>query len=233
MILVEEPMHALVIDDERSMAAGLAAGLEIEGFDVDIAYNGVDGLCRARDRSYDIIVLDVMLPGLDGYSVCKALRADQIWTPILMLTARDAERDELTGLDAGADDYLTKPFSYAVLVARMRALLRRGSQPRDAMLELGDLRLDPAAKRIWRGDTEVTLTVRELAVLEFLLRREGGLASKQEILDHVWGLDFEGDSNIVEVYVRHLRNKVDRPFGRETIETHRGAGYRLVDRGGG
>jgi DNA-binding response OmpR family regulator len=224
-------MHALVIDDERSMAAGLAAGLEIEGFDVDVAYNGVDGLNRAREGSYDIIVLDVMLPGMTGYAVCQALRAEQIWTPVLMLTARDAERDELTGLAAGADDYLTKPFSHAVLIARMRALLRRGPpQPREAILQLGSLRLDQAAKRVWRGDIEVRLTVREVAVLEFMLRRAGEVVSKQEILDHVWGLDFEGDSNIVEVYVGHLRNKVDRPFERETIETVRGAGYRLVDR---
>ena len=224
-------MHALVIDDERSMAAGLAAGLEIEGFDVDISHDGLDGLRRARERRYDIILLDVMLPGLDGHSVCKALRAAEIWTPVLMLTARDTEHDEVRGLDVGADDYLTKPFSYTVLIARMRALLRRGSQQqRGAVLELGDLRLDPAAKRIWRGDTEVTLTARELAVLEFLLRRAGEVLSKQQILDHIWGLDFEGDTNIVEVYVGHLRNKIDRPFGRETIETYRGAGYRLVDR---
>ncbi|HTK64378.1 MAG TPA: response regulator transcription factor [Pseudonocardia sp.] len=227
-------MHALVIDDERSLAAGLAAGLEIEGFDVDIAYSGLEGLRRARERSYDIILLDVMLPGIDGYTVCRTLRAEHIWTPILMLTARDAELDELTGLDVGADDYLTKPFSYAVLVARMGALLRRGpGQQRETVLELGDLRLDPAAKRIWRGDTEISLTARELAVLEFLLRRAGEVVSKQQMLDHVWGIDFEGDTNIVEVYIRHLRNKVDRPFGRETIETYRGAGYRLVDRRGG
>jgi DNA-binding response OmpR family regulator len=222
-------MYALVIDDERSLAAGLRSGLEIEGFYVDVAYNGVDGLRRAREYPYDIIVLDVMLPGVDGYAVCEALRAEGIWTPVLMLPARDAERDELAGLDAGADDYLTKPFSYQVLVARIRALLRRGSHQRATVLELGDLRLDPAARRVWRGDAEVRLTVRELAVLEYLLRRAGEVLSKQEILDEVWGPDFEGDSNIVEVYVRHLRTKLDRPFGRATIETLRGAGYRLVD----
>ncbi|MBA2324555.1 MAG: response regulator transcription factor [Pseudonocardiales bacterium] len=227
-------MRTLVIDDERSLAAGLRAGLEFEGFMVDVAYNGLDGLARARQHSYDIILLDVMLPGLDGYTLCQTLRAEQIWTPILMLTARDTQRDECTGLDVGADDYLTKPFSYQVLVARMRALLRRGPRRSPAsLLELGDLRLDPAAKRVWRGGTEVRLTAREFAVCEFLLRRAGAVASKQEILDHVWGPDFEGDPNIVEVYIGHLRTKLDRPFGQETIETHRGAGYRLVERRAG
>jgi DNA-binding response OmpR family regulator len=226
-------MRTLVIDDERSMAAGLRAGLEIEGFTVDIAYDGVDGLWLARENSYDIILLDVMLPGLDGYAVCQALRAAEVWTPILMLTALDAERDELTGLNVGADDYLIKPFSYQVLVARMRALLRRGAPQRPVILELDDLRLDPAAKRVWRGDTEIQLTARELVVLEFLMRRGGDVVSKRQILDQVWGDDFEGDSNIVEVYIRHLRNKLDRPFGRNTIETYRGAGYRLVERGAG
>jgi DNA-binding response OmpR family regulator len=225
-------MRTLVIDDERSMAAGLRAGLEIEGFTVDIAYDGVDGLWLARENSYDIILLDVMLPGLDGYAVCQALRAAEVWTPILMLTARDAERDELTGLNVGADDYLIKPFSYQVLVARMRALLRRGAPQRPAILELDDLRLDPAAKRVWRGDTEIQLTARELVVLEFLMRRGGDVVSKRQILDQVWGDDFEGDSNIVEVYVRHLRNKLDRPFGRDAVRTERGAGYRLDADGG-
>lgn len=223
-------MRALVIDDERSLAAGLRLGLEVEGFTVDVVYNGDDGLEHARRQGYDVIVLDIMLPGLDGYAVCKRLRAEHIWTPILMLTARDGERDELVGLGAGADDYLTKPFSYAVLIARIKALLRRGTPQSARVLTLGDLRVDPAAGRVWRGDTEVRLTARELAVLEFLLRRRGQLVTKQQILDQIWGPGFEGDANIVEVYIRHLRNKLDRPFGRENIETHRGAGYRLLER---
>lgn len=226
-------MHTLVIDDERSMAAGLRAGLEIEGFTVDVAYNGVDGLWLARENSYDIILLDIMLPGLDGYAVCRELRAAEVWTPILMLTARGATRDEATGLNVGADDYLTKPFAYEVLVARMRALLRRGAPQRPVVLELDDLRLDPVAKRVWRGDTEIALTARELVVLEFLMRRIDQVVSKREILDHVWGDDFEGDANIVEVYVRRLRNKLDRPFRHHTLETYRGAGYRLVRRSAG
>jgi DNA-binding response OmpR family regulator len=225
-------VHALVIDDERSLAAGLRAGLEIEGFTVDVAYDGNDGVTCARRRTYQVIVLDIMLPGLDGYAVCKLLRAENNWTPILMLTARSGEHDQLTGLDAGADDYLTKPFSYAVLVARIRALLRRGTPQNARVLTLGDLRVDPAAGRVWRGDTEIRLTARELAVLEFLLRKRGVLVTKQEILDQLWGSDFEGDANIVEVYIRRLRNKLDRPFGRENIETHRGAGYRLLERDG-
>jgi DNA-binding response OmpR family regulator len=179
-----------------------------------------------------VIVLDIMLPGVNGYRLCSALRRDGIWTPILMLTAKEGELDEVEALDSGADDYLTKPFSYAVLVARLRALLRRGARERPAVLEAGDLRLDPAAKRAWRGEAEVELTARELALLEFLLRRRGEAVAKREILQHVWDDEFEGDPNIVEVYVRHLRNKLDRPFGRAAIQTVRGTGYRLVADGG-
>jgi DNA-binding response OmpR family regulator len=177
-------------------------------------------------------VLDLMLPGLNGYRVCHLLRSEGNWTPILMLTAKDGEWDEVEGLDAGADDYLTKPFSHAVLVARLRALLRRGAHERPAVLSAGDLRLDPASRRVWRGDAELSLTSRELSLLEFLLRRRGEVVSKRDILAHVWDFDFEGDSNIVEVYVRHLRDKLDRPFGRAAIETLRGAGYRLAADGG-
>lgn len=221
-------MRLLVVEDEKAMAAGLRAGLEAEGFAVDVATDGIDGLWLAREMAYDVIVLDLMLPGLDGHKVCHELRASRIWTPVLVLTARDDEHDEVGALDLGADDYLTKPFSYAVLLARLRSLLRRGARERPAILEAGDLRLDPAAKRVWRGPNELSLTSRELALLEFLLRRRGEAVSKRQILDHVWGDDFEGDPNIVEVYIRHLRNKLDRPFDRETIQTVRRAGYRIA-----
>ena len=225
-------MRVLVVEDERRLAAGLRNGLEAEGFTVDLALNGTDGLWLAREHPYDAIVLDILLPGINGYKLCGTLRQDGIWTPILMLTAKGGEWDEVEALDTGADDYLTKPFSYAVLVARLRALLRRGARERPAVLEAGDLRLDPAARRAWRGQAELELTPRELALLEFLLRRRGEALSKREILEHVWGSDFEGDPNIVEVYVRHLRNKLDRPFGRASIQTVRGAGYRLAADGG-
>ena len=225
-------MRILVVEDEQRMAAGLRAGLEAEGFAVDVASNGVDGLWLARERPPDAIVLDIMLPGLNGYVICRTLRAEQIWTPILMLTAKDGEWDQVEALDTGADDYLTKPFSHAVLVARLRALLRRGTAERPAILAAGDLSLDPAARRAWRGQTELDLTTRETALLEFLLRRRGEVLSKHEILTHVWDFDFDGDPNIVEVYIGHLRRKVDRPFGRSAIRTLRGAGYRLEADGG-
>jgi two-component system, OmpR family, response regulator len=225
-------MRILVVEDEQRLAAGLRAGLEAEGFAVDVASNGVDGLWLARERPPDAIVLDIMLPGLNGYVICRTLRAEKIWTPILMLTAKDGEWDQVEALDTGADDYLTKPFSHAVLVARLRALLRRGAAERPAILAAGDLRLDPAARRAWRGPTELDLTTREMALLEFLLRRRGEVLSKHEILTHVWDFDFDGDPNIVEVYIGHLRRKVDRPFGRSAIRTLRGAGYRLEDDGG-
>jgi two-component system OmpR family response regulator len=221
-------MRVLVVEDEQALAAGLRKGLEAEGFAVDLAFDGVDGLWRVRENEYDIVVLDIMLPGLDGLQVCAAMRAAEIWTPILVLTARESEQVEITALDTGADDFLIKPFSHQVLVARLRALLRRGAPERPAVLASGDLRFDPAERRAWRGATEVTLTAREQALLEFLLRRAGRVASKREILDHVWGPDFEGDPNIIEVYVRHLREKLDRPFGLRTIETVRRMGYRLV-----
>jgi two-component system, OmpR family, response regulator len=225
-------MRVLVVEDEKRLAAGLRNGLEAEGFAVDVALDGTDGLWMAREHPYDAIVLDILLPGLNGYKVCAALRGEKIWTPILMLTAKDGEWDEVEALDTGADDYLTQPFSFAVLVARLRALLRRGARERPAVLTAGDLRLDPAAKRAWRGEVDVELTARELALLEFLLRRRGEVVSKREILDHVWDYEFEGDPNIVEVYVRHLRNKLDRPFHRKAVETVRGAGYRLAAHGG-
>jgi DNA-binding response OmpR family regulator len=225
-------MRVLVVEDEKRLAAGLRNGLEAEGFAVDIALNGTDGLWMGREHAYDAIVLDIMLPGVNGYKICETLRDEGVWTPILMLTAKEGEWDEVEGLDTGADDYLTKPFSYAVLVARLRALLRRDVRERPRVLSAGDLRLDPASQRVWRGGDEVELTTRERALLDFLLRRRGEVVSKREILDHVWDYYFEGDPNIVEVYVRHLRNKLDRPFGRAAIETIRGSGYRLAAGGG-
>ena len=225
-------MRVLVVEDEKRLAAGLKKGLEAEGFATDVALNGTDGLWMAREHPFDAIVLDIMLPGINGYRVCATLREEGIWTPILMLTAKDGEFDQAEALDTGADDYVTKPFSHVVLVARLRALIRRGAGERPAVLEAGDLRFDPGARRTWRGDTDVELTAREMALLEFLLRRKGDVVSKTDIVQHVWDYDFEGDLNIVEVYVRHLRNKLDRPFGRTAIETVRGAGYRLDPDGG-
>ena len=225
-------MRVLVVEDEKQLAAGLKKGLEAEGFAADVALDGTDGLWMARENPYDAIVLDIMLPGMNGYQVCATLREEEVWTPILMLTAKDGEFDEAEALDTGADDYVTKPFSFVVLVARLRALIRRGAGERPAVLEAGDLGFDPGTRRAWRGETTVDLTAREMALLEFLLRRKGEAVSKVDILGHVWDYDFEGDPNIVEVYVRHLRNKLDRPFGREALETVRGVGYRLAADGG-
>jgi two-component system OmpR family response regulator len=225
-------MRLLVVEDEARLAEGLKRGLEAEGFAVDVAANGTDGLWLARENRYAAILLDIMLPGLNGYLVCRALREADDWTPVLMLTAKDGDWDQVEALDTGADDYLTKPFSFAVLVARVRALIRRGAAPRPAVLSAGDLELDPATRAVRRGGTAVDLTAREFAVLEFLMRRAGEVVSKREILEGVWDFDFDGDPNIVEVYVRHLRNKVDRPFGRDGIQTMRGAGYRLAVDGG-
>ncbi|MFC4071662.1 response regulator transcription factor [Actinoplanes subglobosus] len=225
-------MRVLVVEDERRLAWSLRVGLEAEGFAVDVARDGVDGLWLARENDYDVVVLDLMLPRLNGYQVCAALRAEENWTPIVMLTAKDGEWDQVEGLDTGADDYLTKPFSYPVLVARLRAVARRGARERPVLLTAGDLRIDPAARRVWRGESEVELTAREFALLAFLARNTGDVVSKQQIMEAVWDADFDGDPNIVEVYVRHLRNKIDRPFGREAIQTVRGAGYRLGGDGG-
>ena len=225
-------MRVLVVEDETRLAEGLRRGFEAEGFAVDVAANGTDGLWLARENQYSVIVLDIMLPGISGYRICETLRAERDWTPILMLTAKDGEWDQVEALDTGADDYLTKPFSYAVLLARVRALLRRGAADRPAVLEAGDVRLDPASHAVSRGDVVIDVTAREFAVLEYLMRRKGQIVSKREVLDNVWDADFEGDSNIVEVYVRHLRNKLDRPFDRAAIETLRGAGYRLATNGG-
>ncbi|MFE6736960.1 response regulator transcription factor [Microbacterium sp. NPDC057650] len=225
-------MRILLVDDEVRLADGIRRGLEAEGMVVRVAHDGMSGLDAARDGDYDAIVLDVMMPRMSGYRVCQTLRAEGDWTPVLFLTAKDGEWDEVEGLDTGGDDWLTKPFSYPVLVARIRALVRRGGRERPAVLEAGDLRLDPAARRVFRGEEEVTLTARELAVLDFLLRRRGEVVTKREIIANVWGDDFDGDANIVEVYIGHLRGKVDRPFDRAAIETVRGAGYRLAAMGG-
>jgi DNA-binding response OmpR family regulator len=225
-------VRVLVVEDEASLADGLKRGLERDGFAVDVASDGNDGLWMAREGRYDAIVLDILLPGMNGFRVCAELRNANVWTPILMLTAKDGDLDEAEALDTGADDYVTKPFSHVALVARLRALIRRGAGERPAVLEAGDLRLDPASRRTWRGEVEVPLTSRETALLEFLLRNRGDVVSKLEILDHVWDAAFDGDPNIVEVYVGHLRSKLDRPFGRSAIETVRGAGYRLAADGG-
>jgi DNA-binding response OmpR family regulator len=225
-------VRILVIEDDAHLAKSVQRGLQAEGFTVDVSFDGTDGLWRATEEEYDAVILDIMLPGTNGYRVCAELRERGKWTPILMLTAKDGEFDEAEALDTGADDYLSKPFSFVVLVARLRALLRRGRSNRPAILEAGDLRLDPAAHRVWRGDIDVSLTARQFAVLEVLMRRAGDVVSKREILDAVWDSSFDGDPNIVEVNVRHLRKKIDEPFGRSSIETVRLAGYRLaIDEG--
>jgi two-component system, OmpR family, response regulator len=225
-------VRVLLVEDEEHLAAAISEGLGAEGFDVDAVHDGVDGLWRAREGSYDAIVLDVLLPGMNGYRVCKTLREEGVWTPILMLTAKDGEYDEAEALDTGADDFLSKPFSFVVLLARLRALFRRGAPPRPAVLACGPLRLDPATREVQHDDTQVRLTSREFSLLEYLMRRDGNVSSKSEILDHVWGIDFAGDPNVVEVYVGYLRRKLDQPFGTQLIRTVRGAGYRLSTEGG-
>ncbi|MEA2931463.1 MAG: hypothetical protein QOI56_248 [Actinomycetota bacterium] len=225
-------MRILMIEDDRHLAASLRRGLRADGFAVDIAGDGPEGLWMAKEGTYDAIVCDIMLPGMSGYKVCAELRSAGDWTPMLMLTAKDGELDEAEALDTGADDFLTKPFSYVVLLARLRALLRRGGHERPAVLHAGDLRLDPAAHRAWRGDTQVPLSPRQFSLLEFFMRRAGEALSKTEIVDHVWDFAFEGDPNIVEVYVGQLRRKIDEPFGRNAIETIRLVGYRLDPDGG-
>jgi DNA-binding response OmpR family regulator len=220
-------MRVLIVEDDAKVAAAVGRGLRAEGIAVEVARDGIDGAWMATENDYDVIVLDVMLPGKNGYVLCAELRAAGDWTPVLMLTAKDGELDEAEGLDTGADDYLTKPFSFVVLIARIRALARRSSRRVPAPVDVGDLRVDPVRRRCWRGNSEITLTAREFAVLEYLVRRAGEVIPKRELLGGVWDDDFDGDANIVEVYIRHLRRKVDEPFGRRSIETIRGAGYRL------
>ncbi|GLZ07490.1 DNA-binding response regulator [Actinomadura sp. NBRC 104412] len=225
-------MRILVVDDERRMAVAIARGLKAEGFSVELAFDGDDGLHRAREGDFDAIVLDILLPKVNGYEVCRRLRAEGLTVPILMLSAKDGEYDQADGLDLGADDYLTKPFSYVVLVARLRALMRRGTLAHPVVLQAGDLRMDPARHEVTRAGTPIALTPREFALLEFLLRRRGEVVSKREILRHVWDAHYEGEPNVVEVYIGYLRRKIDAPFARNAVQTVRGVGYRLASDGG-
>ena len=225
-------MRLLIVEDEARLASALQRGLSNEGFTVDVAHTGPDGLHAAQETAYDAVILDIMLPGLSGYRIIEHLRGAENWVPILMLTAKDGEYDEADALDLGADDYLTKPFSFVVLLARLRALLRRGVTPRPASLTVDDLVLDPAAHTVKRGDTPIELTPREFSLLEFLMRRAGDAVSKADILHHVWDANYEGDANVVEVYVGYLRRKIDTPFDRQSVQTVRGAGYRLTPDGG-
>jgi two-component system OmpR family response regulator len=225
-------MRVLVVEDDVKMAALLRRGLGEEGLAADVARTGDDAVWMAAATDYDAIVLDVMLPGADGFDVCRRLREAGRWSPVLMLTARDAVADRVAGLDAGADDYLTKPFSFAELLARLRALARRPPLERPAILEAGDLRLDPATRRVSRGDAEIELSQKEFALLETFMRRPGEVLSRYHLLEHCWDYAYENRSNVVDVYVRYLREKIDRPFGRSSLETVRGAGYRLRRDGG-
>ena len=217
----------LVVEDEKKLGELLGRGLREEGYAADVADRGEAALWMAQAVDYDAIVLDVMLPGVDGLDVCRRLRRDGVWTPVLMLTARDAIEDRVSGLDTGADDYLTKPFSFDELLARLRALVRRAPAERPAVLEVGDLRLDPASHRAWRGEHELDLSAKEFALLEVFMRRAGVALTRTQLLDGAWDLAFESRSNVVDVYVRYLRQKIDRPFGTDSIETVRGVGYRL------
>jgi two-component system OmpR family response regulator len=225
-------MRVLLVEDEPKMAALLARGLREEGHAADVAGRGEEALWMAQGAPYDAIVLDVMLPGLDGFATCRRLREDGVWAPVLMLTARDAVEDRVEGLDAGADDYLLKPFSFSELLARLRALVRRAPGERPTLVEVGDLRLDPATRRAWRGDAELELSVKEFALLEVFMRRPGEVLSRLQLLEAGWDMAFESRSNLIDVYVRYLREKIDRPFGRDSIETIRGFGYRLREGGG-
>jgi two-component system OmpR family response regulator len=229
MLTREDPMRVLVVEDEIKMASLMRRGLRGEGLAADVAINGEDALWMAAATAYDAIVLDVMLPGIDGFETCKRLRGDGIWSPVIMLTARDAVEDRVAGLDGGADDYLTKPFSFAELLARLRALARRGAIERPAVLEVRDLRLDPAARRAWRADREVSLSAKEFRLLEVFMRHPGEVLTRYQLLEQAWDYDYENRSNIVDVYVRYLRDKIDRPFGVSQLETVRGSGYRLAN----
>lgn len=224
-------MRVLLVEDAARMAALLRRGLEEEGYAVDVVASGTDGVWLGGENAYDAIVLDVMLPGLNGFEVCRQLRAAGRWAPVLMLTARHEVADRIRGLDAGADDYLTKPFSFAELAARLRALVRRGPSQRAVVLAVGDLRLDPATRQAWRGTAELSLAAKEFALLELFLRHPGEVLSRTVILEHVWDFAYDGVSNVVDQYVGYLRRKVDRPFGRHDLQTLRGAGYRLRDSG--
>jgi two-component system OmpR family response regulator len=220
-------MRVLIVEDEVKMASLIRRGLRDEGLAADVAINGEDALWMAESTEYDAIVLDVMLPGIDGFETCRRLRDRGVWVPVLMLTARDAVEDRVAGLDGGADDYLTKPFSFGELLARLRAIARRGSVARPAVLTVGTLSLDPARRQVWRGEEEISLSSKEFAILESFMRRPGEVMSRYQLLEHAWDYEYENRSNVVDVYVRYLREKIDRPFGMHSIETVRGAGYRL------
>ncbi|MEO5744184.1 MAG: response regulator transcription factor [Terracoccus sp.] len=225
-------MRVLVVEDERNLAETVRRGLTEEGFVVEVVHDGVEGLWMATEYQFDVILLDIMLPKLNGYKVLEQLREARVWTPVLMLTAKDGEYDQTDAFDLGGDDYLTKPFSFIVLVARIRALIRRGAPERPVVLAAGDLSLDPGRRRVSRSDQEISLTAREYGLLVYLMRHRGFVVSKSEILNGVWDPAFEGDANVVEVYIRYLRQKIDVPFGRHAIETVRGQGYRLAADGG-
>jgi two-component system, OmpR family, response regulator len=220
-------VRVLVVEDKFKLATVLSRGLRKAGLSADVSATGEEAIWMAASTPYDAVILDVMLPGIDGFETCRRLRSEAVWAPILMLTARDGIDDRVAGLDSGADDYLTKPFSLRELLARLRALVRRGAAARPAVLLVGDLRLDPASHRVWRGETEILLSQKEFAILEALMRRAGRVLSRLELLDAAWDQSYENRSNIVDAYVRRLRQKVDRPFEAHTLETVRGAGYRL------
>jgi two-component system, OmpR family, response regulator len=222
-------MRVLVVEDEVKLAGLIRRGLREEGLLADVAIKGEDALWMAESTGYDVVVLDVMLPGMDGFETCRRLRGDGVRTPILMLTARDAVEDRIAGLDTGADDYLTKPFDFGELLARLRALARRGPAERGPVLRVGDLELDPASRRVRRGDTDIELSTKEFQLLEVFMRNPGAVLSRFQLLEGAWDTEYEHRSNVIDVYVRYLREKIDRPFGVETIETVRGAGYRLID----
>jgi two-component system OmpR family response regulator len=226
---VGDVMRVLVVEDEVRLTKALHRGLVAEGFTVDVVHDGVDGVWKAQENDYDVIVLDIMLPGMNGYRVCQTLRARGVWTPILMLSSKDGEYDQTDAFDLGADDYVTKPFSFIVLIARLRALIRRGAPARAMVLQAGDLVLDPSRRTVFRAGTEIDLTPREFGVLQCLLWHRGYAVTRTQILEEVWDQHYDGDPNIVEVYVSYLRKKIDLPFNRTTIQTVRGIGYRLSD----
>jgi two-component system, OmpR family, response regulator len=220
-------VRVLIVEDELRMAGLIHRGLVREGVAADVAPNGEEALVFAGAHEYDAIVLDVMLPGINGFETCRRLRSGGVWTPVLMLTARDSVEDRVEGLDTGADDYLVKPFAFAELLARLRAVVRRGEPERPSVLEVGDLRLDPATRKVWRGSTEIALSAKEFALLETFMRRPDAVLSRYELLEHAWDFAYDNRSNVVDVYVRRLRRRIDEPFGRRSLETVRGAGYRL------
>ena len=226
-------LRVLVVEDAAKVAGLIKRGLEEAAFAVDVVGSGADALWLAKEQCYDAVVLDVVLPDADGFAVCQALRRDGNWVPVLMLTARDSVEDRVRGLDVGADDYLTKPFAFVELVARLRALLRRGIRPRPSVLTAGDLTLDPATREVRRGECLIALTVKEFALLEYFMRHTDEVLKRARLIEHVWDFAFEGDPHVVDVYVGYLRDKIDRPFGRDSLQTVRGVGYRLRDDGSG